>query len=340
MSSTITQTLRVNDPREVLAAIAYRLGFHPAESVVVVSLRGPRRALGLVARIDLLDADQAASTLAGHLVTDGADAALVVAYTDDANRAHDATVFLDDALNVAGIAPVGVWWVTSTDYRAINPRRPRQCPQTGQPLDLDTTIVAATMVTLGHAAASSRDSIGITAAPQAARALAAQAGEAWTVDPTPSGRATGLGLWREALTTERTPQVAGRLAAALTDVLVRDAVLCDVIGDPDVATAVAVGTTSAGVGTTLAKVVDPATGVAPDPEVTGPATDLLTYVAAHTTSAAALTLLAVLAWWGGDGARASVYVEAAHRIDADYRLAALVSDALGAGMAPGWLRTR
>lgn len=38
--------------------------------------------------------------------------------------------------------------------------------------------------------------------------------------------------------------------------------------------------------------------------MTGPATDLLTYVAAHTTSGAALTLLAVLAWWGGDGARA------------------------------------
>lgn len=122
--------------------------------------------------------------------------------------------------------------------------------------------------------------------------------------------------------------------------LVRDAVLCDVIGDTDVATAVALGQDGVGVGATLAKVMDASAGVAPDPETTGPATDLLVHIAAHTTSAPALTLLAVMAWWSGNGARASVYVEAAHRIDPHYRLAALVSDALATGLPPGWLRNR
>lgn len=338
MSANTPMTLRVDDVREVLAAIAYRLGFHPTASLVVVSLRGPHHTLGLLARIDLLGADQAAEALAAHLLQDGAESAMVVAYTQDSDQAHDATLFVRDALDAAGVGPVGTWWVTATDYRPIDPQRPDQSPQAGRPLDLDNTMVAATMVTLGRSAASSRDALGITPARDEARALAAQAAEAWTVEPTPTGRAASLGLWREALQAERSPQVAGRLATALGDVLVRDAVLCDVIGDGDVATAVVTGSTSGGVNVTLAKVIDPVAGVAPDEDATAPAADLLAHIAAHVPSAPALTLLAVLAWWAGDGARANVYLTASDQIDPDYRLAALVSEALAAGMAPGWIR--
>lgn len=106
---------------------------------------------------------------------------------------------------------MGVWWVTGTDYRAINPQRPQDCPRTGHVLDLDTTVVAATMVTLGATAVASRDGLGITPAGQDARDAAARAFAESTVDPTPQGRATGLGLWREALLAERSPP--GRRAA-------------------------------------------------------------------------------------------------------------------------------
>ena len=334
----MTVTVRVSDTREVLAAIAYNLGFHPTESIVVVSLRGPRHALGLTARIDLIDADQAAATLAGHLVQDGADAAVIVAYTQDGDQAHDATLFVDDALNAAGIGPVGVWWVTATDSLPINPQRPGESAHTGRALDLEATVIAATMVTHGRFVRSSRGAIAITPAPIQAQAIAAQAAATWQTEPTPTGRATSLRLWRDALHSEPSPQIAGLLAAALRDILVRDAILCDVIGDHDVATHVAAGTQSGAVGPTLGKVIDPIAGTAPDKDTTQPAADLLAHVAAHTPSAAALTLLAILAWWAGDGTRANVYLEATHQIDPDYRLAALVSHALAAGMAPGWIR--
>jgi len=49
-------------------------------------------------------------------------------------------------------------------------------------------------------------------------------------------------------------------------------------------------------------------------------------------------LLATLAWWQGDGARAAVLLGRALRDDPTYRLAQLLRSALEAGLAPGWAR--
>ncbi|WP_036959882.1 DUF4192 family protein, partial [Promicromonospora kroppenstedtii] len=49
------RVVRVAGPEDLLAYIPYRLGFEPVESVVVVSLTGPRQRVGLVARVDLAD---------------------------------------------------------------------------------------------------------------------------------------------------------------------------------------------------------------------------------------------------------------------------------------------
>lgn len=82
-------TIRTREPRELLALVPYQLGFHPAESAVVVSLRGPRSTVGTIARMDLADlADpvhgaDAARALMGHLLADGARRVVVVLYTAD-----------------------------------------------------------------------------------------------------------------------------------------------------------------------------------------------------------------------------------------------------------------
>ena len=86
--------VRVAGPEDLLAYIPYRLGFQPAESVVAVSLTGPRQRVGLVARVDLADLrlrqpddpdgpDGAATArwLTDHVVADGADRAVVILYT-------------------------------------------------------------------------------------------------------------------------------------------------------------------------------------------------------------------------------------------------------------------
>jgi hypothetical protein len=55
--------------------------------------------------------------------------------------------------------------------------------------------------------------------------------------------------------------------------------------------------------------------------------------------APALTLLAMLAWWSGSGARAAMLVERALQHDEGYRLAALYAQAITAGLPPGWARS-
>ena len=54
--------------------------------------------------------------------------------------------------------------------------------------------------------------------------------------------------------------------------------------------------------------------------------------------APALTLLALLAWWRGDGARARVLLDGSLDAEPGYRLAELLDDALRAAIPPGWVR--
>ena len=54
--------------------------------------------------------------------------------------------------------------------------------------------------------------------------------------------------------------------------------------------------------------------------------------------AAAWTLWGLIQWWRGDGVRARAALRTALDIDPNYRLAQLVTQALDAGLAPGWLR--
>ena len=140
------------------------------------------------------------------------------------------------------------------------------------------------------------------------------------------------------------PTVIGRLQAALADVLVRDAVLLTLVrGGDRVADAVVAGDAGADVGRALRTIIDPAEGRRPDRGLTEPARVVLEQVVAHCSRpghAPALTLLAVLAWWEGDGARAGVLVDRALLAAPGYRLAVLVDDALRLGMPPGWARAQ
>ncbi len=91
----------------------------------------------------------------------------------------------------------------------------------------------------------------------------------------------------------------------------------------------------------LAAVVSPRDGVPPDAGTLVAAADLLGAgggACRGARRAPALTLLGLLAWWHGDGARAAVLLERALRADPGHRLAHLLADALGAGLAPGWVR--
>src|SRR5690606_34209142 len=63
--------LRLHEPAELLSFIPYRFGFHPEESFVMVSVRGPQPELGFCARVDL--GDWADPEAAAQIVTSLAD---------------------------------------------------------------------------------------------------------------------------------------------------------------------------------------------------------------------------------------------------------------------------
>jgi hypothetical protein len=85
----MTSTLKVRSLAEFLAAVPYVLGFHPADSVVIVALRGTR--IAFAARHDLpglgTDPDAAreqAARTAEIVVRQDAERAIVIGYGEPA----------------------------------------------------------------------------------------------------------------------------------------------------------------------------------------------------------------------------------------------------------------
>lgn len=400
--------------RELLALVPFQLGFHPTESAVLVSLRGARSQVGLVARVDLArlaDADDdghTARSVVGHLVADDARRAVAIVYTAadlqrwGTGRPADGDPSAGSgadtgpgpvaraavrALWGAGLESLGeleTWVVGPHGYYALGCADPDCCPLGGRPLeDLQATRVGAQMVLEGLLVAPTREElVRLPSTTPAQRKAARRAGERWRARGASAApgaashrwRRDGLALWRQAVGTvlgsagdlpgaapaplavlrggpmvfgERStlPEatVTGRLLAALEDVLVRDAVLVSFVEGYDrVADRLVAGETGPAIGQALAAITDPVRGRRPDPARATAARAVLEHAVAHTTRgrhAPALTLLAVLAWWEGDGARAGVLVDRALAADPAHRLALLVDQALQAGMPPGWARS-
>ncbi|WP_407343832.1 DUF4192 domain-containing protein [Pengzhenrongella phosphoraccumulans] len=392
-------TIRVSEPRELLALLPHQLGFRPQESAVAVSLRAPRGRVGLIARVDLTDlADvvqgpQLARGLVSHLVADGGRRAVLVIYTElDPRFAVDlesagAGGELDPGersapgnaafVRVAAeqfreaaepfLPEVAVWVVARSGYLSLDCVDPGCCPPGGRPLrDLDGTAVGAHMVLAGSMVADSRDELArIEPAGARARRNAVRVAERararreaalvvgdWALH---RWRADGMAAWREAVERSRTggpgapPALLGRIEAALIDVRVRDAVLLALVpGTGDLPERTLVGSPGRPVGEiahstsdALDAIMDVRRGIAPDEELARAGVEVLEAVVAHTRTAdqaAALTLLALIAWWQADGARAGVLLGRALDGDPDHRLALLLTEALARGLSPGWIR--
>lgn len=389
-----TTTIRVREPRELIALIPHQLGFQPDESAVVVSLREPRGRVGLVARVDLDDLSdvscgpQLARTLVTHLVHDGAAHAVLVIYTADdgavgpgaaaaegggQDRRPPALAFRSPRTRAAArhlavaaepyLGDVATWVVGPNGYGGLDCTSPECCPPGGRPLaELESTATGAHMVLAGSAVAARRaDLAQIQAAAAdarrraaAARALAERrrsAADAGDAEAARRWREDAMVLWRieidagrDGRTGEHPPRL-GRIEAALADTRVRDAILVSLVpGTGDLAERT-LRSTDGGldqeVSRAIARIVDPSGGLEPPEECATVYRAALEAVVAHgrrRTEAPAVTLLAILAWWRADGARAAVLVERALAADPGYRLALLVQKAIDAGLSPGWVR--
>ncbi|HET7328564.1 MAG TPA: DUF4192 domain-containing protein [Nocardioidaceae bacterium] len=83
--------LKAKSPGDLLALVPYRVGFHPTESLVVITVAGPRKRLGFSMRVDLpppehleLVADQVSEALRRNK----ADRVVMVVYTQAPQRAQ------------------------------------------------------------------------------------------------------------------------------------------------------------------------------------------------------------------------------------------------------------
>ena len=96
---------RIRTEADVLALVPYTLGFHPVDSLVLVTLDERNRPFQ--ARIDLPDDLDDLPLIAEHLVLaavrNGAERALVVVYTDDECLGEAAAAALGDTLDRAGV---------------------------------------------------------------------------------------------------------------------------------------------------------------------------------------------------------------------------------------------
>ncbi|TRW47155.1 DUF4192 domain-containing protein [Georgenia yuyongxinii] len=371
--------IRLSSPRDLLALVPYRLGFHPERSAVLIGTRVNERgrdAPGLVIRVDLADVAHpqagptVAAALARHLRADGAHDAAVVLYTPltHAERA------VDDGLAAASAAlAAALPWVEDLRPWVVGPDGWRHlscedcCPTAGYALaDLEASAVAAAHVLEGRTAVPSRAALAVQRVPAGPAREAAQraaeeerachravlaatggapllrgaafgvpgAAPARDQGPLDRRRRAGARLWDNAVAARRPrpgPEVLGRLLVHLGDLPLRDAVLAR--------------TTDGGMQASHRYLGKGAAGAVfgaprrPDVDVLDAAMVLAGDVAAHSApgcGAPALGVLAFLAWWSADGARADVVAQQALAEEPDHGLALLVLRSLEGAVPPPW----
>ena len=299
-------TARLRTPGDVAAVIPALCGFHPRDSVVVLSLRGPRRRLGLTMRLDLPPAEQVddvAVALLARVRQDGGRAAVVAVFCDEGRRAD-----LVEALVAAGediAAPVveavhvacGRW----TSYLCEGDC----CPPEGTPVGHAPALVQAEQALDGRAVLASREELvqslaapapdTCRAAVVAARAAAAPDGlqrAATALDVVADGGLVDLAT-------------AAQIAVLLHDVRARDAVVSWSLDRADAV---------------LALVEQVARQVGPPDD------------------APVCSVLAWVAYARGDGARAAIALDRALRADPCYSLALLLQAALDGALPPEEIR--
>lgn len=332
--------VRLGGPADILGVLPWRLGFHPRESVVVVCLEGPRKRDRLVMRGDLPAPGHepaGAADLVGRVRRVGADAALVVVYTEappdpDGGQALPRAGFVDllgadlarwgVELTDALLVRAGRWW----SYLCANPRC---CPPDGTPLASGGTEAsvryAAEAVGRGGVVRPDRDAVRRSVEPAdhaVARTVRAQAMQSATALLRETLADGGYPAWRT-LTLNRLwalrvrwdrgergrpePVDAAVVLLGLSDKQVRDRLVTAALDD-DVESVIDLFTV-------LARQAD-------DP-----------------FAAPVCTVLAWLAYSAGHGALATVALERAVRADPGYELARLLEAGMEAMVRPSLLRS-
>jgi hypothetical protein len=143
----------LTSPHDLLAAIPFLIGYHPEDSLVVVSIKD--NAVGMAMRIDYpVDIPEGAyDLLASHLQRDSSTGALLVAYVPTGRS--DGEVVLTDAsaaLTRIGIATDESLLIQGGRYRSVLCQDPSCCPAEGNLIpEIDGSRIAVEHVVAGRA---------------------------------------------------------------------------------------------------------------------------------------------------------------------------------------------
>jgi hypothetical protein len=142
----------LTSPHDLLAAIPFLIGYHPENSLVLVSLK--EELVGMAMRVDFPTdiATESYDLLASHFTREEATGALIVAYiSSDEIDAEPAMTNMCAALVRAGIDIRESLIVTGNRYRSMICIDTNCCPPEGSEVPpLDTSRIAAEHVIAGH----------------------------------------------------------------------------------------------------------------------------------------------------------------------------------------------
>lgn len=328
-----SSTLTLSSPDAFLASVPHMLGFACDDSVVLVGLApdagGHSSMVRLTQRFDTPPAPMTAAEVADlarsatEPMTRSGSTEVIVAVFGSTRPAPGAelpsTALVDQLIESLDDAGMGVRDALYTDgisrwsYGCENPQC---CPPEGRVIPEEVrTHVAAEFAITGAAMAPSRDALVAELAPADPQALAHVSGLVVARSAQVPGAGSGrrLEAWRDAAIADvgrittgapASPDEAAGALVGLRDVRVRDTVLWDLGRAPGPKPAAADG---------LAALVRSA----PQGDV-----------------APAATVLAIVHWLGGDGARANVALDRGLADNPDYSLGLMVRTALSSGLPP------
>jgi hypothetical protein len=162
--------VRIGSPADVLAIVPHLLGFHPANSLVVIGAGRPRDRIELAFRYDLPDppdADKAAG-IAAHAVAVLSRRRLSTVIGIGYGTGRLVTPVADvlaASLRQAGLRPRELMRVESGRYWSYICRNPACCPAEGVAFDVGAHPAAAAMIVAGMAAYPDRAALARTLAP-------------------------------------------------------------------------------------------------------------------------------------------------------------------------------
>ncbi|WGW13328.1 DUF4192 domain-containing protein [Saxibacter everestensis] len=378
MDTSTTTAITLREPRDLIAWVPYHLGFRPRDSLVLAAVRrtGREFRIGLTARLDYppdtaTGLSQAAANAYAHALDPDrqANAVIAIIYSDlnleeQGDQAKASARLLEEALETAGREAFDVFWVGEHGWGSLLCDDAACCPARGRPLEqLTDSSVSAQMIFAGQvAAASVAEMLELPAVSEARResvAKAALLAADWRRSEIVQGRhemwaARSIDRWRDAMQrfqngTEPAASLLGRLAVALCDSWIRDAVLVDIAGwggrsgddeaEPDLVKAVA----TRGGGPEVTRIAAGIAGALDEPPAESRlrlAERLLRHCAAcfdDEHRPPCLTVLAWIEWARGHGSAAGHLLDQALQIDPEYRLAVLMETAVSNALMPAWV---